>query len=118
MAVVTADPASVALEFLDVVVNQGNFDAIANYIAPGYVDQTIDPSDVLGPQGLRQRLVTIRTELNGFRVTVDATIVEGSSIALRETATATLLNGQSVTVSGIDIFTVENGLITERWGTW
>ena len=105
----------------------GNMDVIDEHIAAGYVGYDPSaPEPISGPAGVRTQ---IQQYIDGFpdgRITVDDQIAEGDKVASRWTARGTQTGevagiaptGKGVTVSGLTISRLENGMVVEEWTTW
>lgn len=106
---------------------KGNWDVIDKYIAPGYIaHDPAEPEPIRGAEGAR---ANIQKYLDGFsnaRITVDDQIAEGDKVATRWTGRGThdgeiagiAPTGKEVTVTGLTISLLENGLVVEEWATW
>ena len=106
---------------------KGNMDVIDELIAPGYIGYDPSaPEPIRGPTGAKTQ---IQQYIDGFpdgRITVDDQIAEGDKVASRWTGRGTQTGemagiaptGKGVTVSGITISRLENGLVVEEWTTW
>jgi predicted ester cyclase len=106
---------------------KGNWEVIDTYVAPGYVGHDpADPEPIRGRDGAR---ANIQKYLDGFsnaRITVDDQIAEGDKVATRWTGRGThdgeiagiAPTGKEVTVTGLTLSLLENGLVVEEWTTW
>jgi predicted ester cyclase len=100
--------------------SQGNFDALDEVVAPGYV---LHPQDVQGVDGLKQMVEGYRSALSGLRVTIDQQLADGDYVATRFTISGThdgdLMGapptGKDVAFTGITISRCEGGRIMEEW---
>jgi predicted ester cyclase len=100
--------------------SRGDFDALADVVAPQYV---LHPEEVQGVDGLREMVEGYRRALSGLRVTIDHQIADGDYVATRFTIRGThdgnLMGtpptGREVAVTGITISRCEDGRIVEEW---
>ncbi len=105
-------------------VNQHNLDALDEIFAADYIDHAAPPDQPPGPEGLKQFFAMMESGFPDFRVTLEDTIAEGDSVAVRFTFHGTHQGefmdipptGKPVTMSGIDIMRIKDGKITELWG--
>ncbi len=105
----------------------GNIDVIDEFIGSGYIGYDPSaPEPISGPDGARTQ---IQQYIDGFpngRITVDDQIAEGDKVASRWTARGTQTGevagiaptGREVTVSGLTISRLEDGMVVEEWTTW
>ena len=100
--------------------SQGNFDALDDIVAPGYV---LHPEEVRGPDGLKEMVQRYRDALSDLRVSIDQQFSEGDYVATRLTISGThdgdLMGtpptGKQVEFTGITISRCEGGRIVEEW---
>ena len=105
----------------------GNVAVIDELASPDYIghDPT-EPEPIRGPAGLKTSLEKYKTGFSDARVTVDDQIAEGDRVATRWTGRGThdgeivgvAPTGKEVTVSGLTISRVENGLVVEEQTEW
>ena len=105
----------------------GNMAVIDEVIGSGYTGYDPSaPEPISGPDGLKTQL---QQYIDGFpdgRITVDDQIAEGNKVASRWTARGTQTGevagiaptGKQVTVSGLTISRLEDGMVVEEWTTW
>ncbi len=105
----------------------GNMGVIDEFIGSGYIgNDPSAPEPIRGPGGVRTQL---QQYIDGFpngRITVDEQIAEGDKVASRWTARGTQTGevagiaptGKEVTVSGLTISRLENGMVVEEWTNW
>jgi len=105
----------------------GNIDVIDEFIGAGYIgNDPSAPEPIRGPGGARTQ---IQQYIDGFpngRITVDDQIAEGDKVASRWTARGTQTGevagiaptGKEVTVSGLTISRLQDGMVIEEWTTW
>jgi steroid delta-isomerase-like uncharacterized protein len=105
----------------------GNVAVIDELASPDYIGH--DPTEtepIRGPAGLKASLEKYKTGFSDARVTVDDQIAEGDRVATRWTGRGThdgeivgvAPTGKEVTVSGLTISRVENGLVVEEQSEW
>jgi predicted ester cyclase len=103
----------------------GKYDLAHEIISPnmqvhGAGGQTIG----MGPEGLIDLIKTWRTAFPDGRMEIDALIVEGDTVAIRNTWYGTQTeefygippSGKAVAVTSVGIDRVQDGLVTEGWG--
>lgn len=105
----------------------GNIDVIDEVVGSGYIGYDPSaPEPIRGPAGAK---IQIQQYIDGFpdgRITVDDQIAEGDKVASRWTARGTQTGevagiaptGKGVTVSGLTISRLDNGMVVEEWTTW
>jgi steroid delta-isomerase-like uncharacterized protein len=109
--------------------NRGEFDALDEIMAPGYVNN--DPQSPAPADGGRE---AVKAELGGFRAafpdlrfTIDEQLADGDAVVTRWTATGTQdgdmpdlpATGRSVTVTGISIDHFgADGKMTDGYTNW
>jgi predicted ester cyclase len=100
--------------------SRGNFDALDDILAPGYV---VHPGETHGADGLQEVVERYRSALSGLRVTMDHQFTEGDYVASRYTISGRhdgeLMGapptGKDVAFTGITISRCEGGRIAEEW---
>ena len=106
---------------------KGNWDVIDEYVAPGYVGHDpAEPEPIRGPAGVRTNIQKYLAGFPGGAITVDDQIAEGDKVATRWTGRGTHTGefagisptGREVTVSGLTLSRLENGMVVEEWTTW
>jgi len=106
---------------------KGGWDVIDEYVASGYVGH--DPAElepIRGPAGVRANVEKYLAGFPGGGITVDDQIAEGDKVATRWTGRGTHMGeiagisptGKEVTVSGLTLSRLENGMVVEEWTTW
>jgi steroid delta-isomerase-like uncharacterized protein len=122
-----SDPAAnkqLVVEFIDALFTRGDLEAVDRYLAPGFVNHDPFPGFASDREGLRQTAQLFRQAFPDWRAGQQAHIAEGGLVAERFTARGThqgeilgvAPTGRQVTLSGINIFRVQDGSIVERWG--
>ena len=106
---------------------KGSWDVIDEYVAPGYVGHDpAEPEPLRGPAGVRANVEKYLAGFPGGGITVDDQIAEGDKVATRWTGRGTHMGeiagisptGKEVTVSGLTLSRLENGMVVEEWTTW
>ena len=106
---------------------KGNWDVIDEYVAPGYIGHDpAEPEPIRGPAGVRANIEKYLTGFPGGGISVDDQIAEGDKVATRWTGRGTHMGeiagisptGKEVTVSGLTLSRLENGMVVEEWTTW
>ena len=106
---------------------KGIWDVIDEYVAPGYVGHDpAEPEPIRGPAGVRANIEKYLAGFPGGAITVDDQIAEGDKVATRWTGRGTHTGeiagisptGKEVTVSGLTLSRLENGMVVEEWTTW
>jgi steroid delta-isomerase-like uncharacterized protein len=77
-----------------------------------------------GVQGMKEVILACRAAFEHLDVTVEDLVADGEMVAARFTARGIhkgtfmglLATGKSITMTGIEIFRIENGRIAELWG--
>lgn len=103
--------------------NQWRFELIPELLSPDIIFRGSLGVDVKGHDGFRDYMVTVRRAFPDFHDSIDETISEGSSIAVRLTYRGTHEGalfgvpgtGKKIVYSGIAIFHFENDLISDGW---
>ena len=117
----------VARDIFEVGLNEGDIDAIVSLTADTFVDHDIhvDTGGLTGPEDMRQALLAIREGFPDIEVTVEQTLAEGEWVATRNTWRGThdgVFNGipptgNRIEVTGIVLWRIVDGKITERRAT-
>jgi steroid delta-isomerase-like uncharacterized protein len=104
-----------------------NIDVIDELVSPDYVGyDPAEPEPIRGPAGVRANTQKYLTAFPDGKITVDDQIAEGDTVATRWTGRGThngeiagiSPTGKQVTVSGLSISRIENGLVVEDWTNW
>jgi steroid delta-isomerase-like uncharacterized protein len=101
------------------VYNTHNMDSFDEFIAPNYVDHT----NKVDKEGLRQLFTMGFTGFPDWHETIDDIIAEGNKVWIRITYTGTHTGefmgqaptGKKTTMTGVDIYRIENGKLVEYW---
>ncbi|MFB3765623.1 MAG: ester cyclase [Methanotrichaceae archaeon] len=103
--------------------SKGNMKAANELLSPNFSLHTPLPS-APGIQGINDIVITCRVAFEHLNVTVEDMVAEGDKVAARFTARGIhkggFMNlpptGKPITMTGIEIFRIENGKIAELWG--
>lgn len=120
------DNKAVARRFWEEVWNKGNLNAITDIVADDVVVHVRDEEDLHGFDGVRDWVNTYRSAIPDLRFTIEEPIAEGDKVATSWTGTGTHkgnlmgipATGKAATVSGINIFRIVGGKITEVKSSW
>jgi steroid delta-isomerase-like uncharacterized protein len=105
----------------------GDVDNLSDVVASDAVDHDpYNPHASEGIEGLKKQIAMYRDAFPDLRMTVEDQIAEGDKVVTRWTAVGTHqgevmgvpASGKTVTVTGIGIDRLENGVIVEVWGSW
>jgi steroid delta-isomerase-like uncharacterized protein len=108
--------------------NEGNPNAIDHLMTADAVMHGLGEAgrDTPGSAPFKEFAARFRGAFPDVRITVDATVEEGDMIAARWTATMTHLGddlgipatGKRVTVTGMSMARLRDGLMVEGWNNW
>lgn len=111
-------------EFVERVYNEGQLDLIEKYIAPDFVDRSPGaPPDARGPAFVREQAAGTFALFPDLKFKNEDFIAEGDRVVVRWSSTSAFTgamgdvkgDGRPVSVSGISIMRIENGMIAESW---
>ena len=104
--------------------NEGNLSLFDEILSPEIVRYEVDISeDIIGVEANKENVTFFRTSLPDFNVTIDELIIKGDNIVERWTVTGTNTGpfgelpptGEKIKVSGVGIWHVVDGKISEQW---
>jgi steroid delta-isomerase-like uncharacterized protein len=109
--------------FYKAVWNEGNYDLIDTLIASDYVGHELPDEVVVGPEGVKRNIATLRRAFPDLRFTIEDQVAEGDRVVTRWTARGTHespfegipATGNQVIVMGIDISRIADGRYVEGW---
>jgi steroid delta-isomerase-like uncharacterized protein len=113
-------------EFIQALFTKGDLSAVDRYLADDFVAHDPPMPDLSGDAaGFREASRRIRAALPDWHSDVHALIAEGDYVAEHFTASGTHrgeimgvpATGRTVTLPGINIFRLRDGMIVERWGS-
>jgi predicted ester cyclase len=107
--------------YLEEVVNTGDVDRIAEFIAPDYIDRN---DQGRGVEGAKRHVLGVRQTYPDLHVTVGQQVAKGEWVVTRVTGCGTHLGawlgmgptGKTVEIIGVNIDRVMNGRIVEHGG--
>lgn len=112
------------LKELDLIVNQGRMDLVAEMFAPDYTNHSAPPGAAQGPDAIRQYLGLMKAAFPDRKVTNDMLLCAGDNVIVRSTVTGTSTGpyfgkpptGKSFRVTGTDVYLIKDGKFRSRWG--
>ncbi len=119
----TEDNKAIVRRFFQEGPSKGNLAAAGELLSPNFSLHTPLPSSP-GIQGMKEIITACRAAFGHLDVTVEDMVAEGDKVAARFTACGThkgsFMNlpptGKPITMTGIEIFRIEDGKIAELWG--
>lgn len=104
-------------------INQKNLSSVDEIVSPDYVDHALPPDAPRGPESTKKFLAPLLAAFPDVHVTIQDMIAEGDKVVVRNTWHAThkgmwngvAATGRQVTFSGIVIWRIANGKLTDRW---
>jgi steroid delta-isomerase-like uncharacterized protein len=112
----------VARRFYDEVLNEGKIDALDDMVAADYEEHDMLPGQRTGRDGVKDRVNILR---GAFRpvFTIEDVIAEDDRVMVRWTNAGSHVGefmgipptNKDVAISGIDVYRVQNGKLTEHW---
>lgn len=118
-----ADPKNLAVQLIETVWNEGNVEAIDELIAEDYVEHTSTGAERHGPGELKNYVEEVRSGLSNFTKSIEDVLVDGNKVVIRYGVRALhdsefkgfAPTGNEVDVTGIIIYRIDGGEITEAW---
>ncbi|HSD58183.1 MAG TPA: ester cyclase [Methanotrichaceae archaeon] len=119
----TEENKEIVRRFFELGPSQGNMSAAKELLAPNFVLHVPLPA-APGIQGIGDVVTACRAAFEHLNVTVDDMVAEGDRVAARFTARGIHRGafmglpptGKPITMTGIEIFRIQDGKITEIWG--
>lgn len=119
----TEENKAIVRQFFEVGPSKGNLIEANKLLSSDFVMHTPLPA-ASGIQGMDDVITTCRAAFEHLNVTVEDMMAEGNKVAARFTARgihkgvfiALQPTGKPITMTGIEIFRIENGKIAELWG--
>lgn len=119
----TEDNKEIVRKFFEEGPSKGNLSAANELLSPDFVMHIPLPA-CPGIEGINEVITTCRAAFEHLNVTVEDMIAENDKVVARFTArgihTGSFMalppTGKSITMTGIEIFRIKNGRITELWG--
>lgn len=114
----------IARQYIDGLWNRGDLATADTILAADFVENIPFPGQEPGPEGYKQLVTQFRTVFPDLHFTIEELIAEGDRVMVRWSGRGTHraelagipATGKAITMTGIDIFQITNGQITERWG--
>ncbi len=103
--------------------NLGELEVLEEVVSRDFVGHRSDRPDDLGPEALRQSVITLCEAFPDGKFTIEDMVGEGDRVAVRYTARAThkghfrelAPTGNEIIVAGLALYRVAEGQIAERW---
>lgn len=125
----TTDPETLARQWFDDLFNKGDLSVADDILADDVTydgPQSLGPSDVSGPDDIKEFVGVYQTAFPDLLYTVERVTASNGEVRVRWSAMGTHENdlfgleptGEGFTVEGIDVFHVEEGEITEIYAQW
>jgi steroid delta-isomerase-like uncharacterized protein len=119
----TEENKAIVRHFFEAGPSSGNLEAANALLSPNFALHTPLPS-APGIKGINDVVTTCRAAFEHLNVTVEDMVAEGNKVTARFTARGvhkgSFMNlpptGRSITMTGIEIFRIEDGKIAELWG--
>ena len=105
------------------VFEEGDLSIVDEVLASNFVEHNPFPDQLAGLEGMKQMLGIMRAAFPDSGISVQDMMAEGDKVAVRAEMTGTHrgefmgipATGNKVEVTGISIYTVADGMITEHW---
>ena len=120
------EQANIALvrKFFEVGPSKGDLAASDALLHPAFSLHTPLPTPGPGIAAMNNVITTCRAAFHGLHVTIDDMMADGEMVTARFTARGThnggfmglSPTGKAITLTGIEIFRIEDGKIAELWG--
>jgi steroid delta-isomerase-like uncharacterized protein len=110
--------------FIDALFSRGELDAVDTYLATDFINHDPPLNVTADREGMRSAAAMFRTAFPDWHSELHELIAEGDLVVERFTASGTHQGealgvpgtGRTVSLRGINIFRLRDGLIVERWG--
>ncbi|MFN7117681.1 MAG: ester cyclase [Saprospiraceae bacterium] len=114
----------VVKHYIETIVNTGNIDKIADFIAPDYEEVYNNQRYQLGIDGAKEHIIGVRKTYPDLHLSIEQQIAEGEWVAtcytMRGTHAGEWMNiqptGKRIEVTGVNIDRVKDGKIVEHGG--
>ena len=115
---------STVTSFIDALFTKGDLGAVDDYLADDFTDHDPPMGQFLGREGMRQAAAAFRAAFPDWHSDLDFLVEEDDLVVETFTASGTQqgeifgvpASGRTVSLRGINIWRVRDGLIVERWG--
>ena len=115
---------AIVRKFFEVGPSKGDLGAADALLHPGFSLHTPLPTPGPGIEAMNTVITTCRAAFHGLHVTVDDILADEDTVTARFTARGVHKGefmglpptGKAITMTGIEIFRVQDGKITELWG--
>jgi steroid delta-isomerase-like uncharacterized protein len=115
---------TVVTDFIDGLFTKGDLGAVDTYLAEDFINNDPPFGVTTDREGMRAAAAMMRAAFPDWHSDQHALIAEGDLVVERFTASGTHRgevlgvppSGNTVSLPGINIFRVRDGLIVERWG--
>lgn len=110
--------------YFDEGTNRGNLDVVDELFAPDYVHHDpANPDVVVGNEGVKRHIATLRGAFPDIAFTVQEMIAEGDDVVVRWKADLTHTGdyfgipptGKRATITGVNYWRIKNGKAVEGW---
>ena len=129
---ITMNSENIVRNFIEIVLNKADFDAIDQYIDPHFQTHSLHhnptPMGSMGthPPSFKEALIHSQKILANFNRAIDDLIVEGDKVVVRYTTTVTQVGefmgfaptNKEVSFTGVSIYRIVGGKIVEEWYVW
>ncbi len=120
----TEDNKRLVRRYIEEVVNTGDVERLAEFIAPDYAEVYRNVRYAIGIEGAKKHILGVRATYPDLRVTIDRQIAEGDWVASQVTARGTHQGawlgiqptGKAVEFTGVNLDRVVGGRIVEHGG--
>jgi steroid delta-isomerase-like uncharacterized protein len=105
------------------VFNSPDLAGAEEFLNPDFLDHHLPPGSPTGLAGLKQMMADFKKSFPDYNVTIEDMIAEGDKVVTRGTYRATHkgmfrgvpATGKQITTTGINIWRIVDGKITEHW---
>lgn len=117
----STENAAIIQRFIDEVINEGHYDVCDEIVAEDFIELDPLPGQSQGRDGLKQVIMMLRSAFPDIHWVTDESIASGDKVVTRFTWTGTHrgdflgipATGRPVTVKGVVIDRLVNGLMTD-----
>lgn len=117
-------------EYIEVVTNQGKVDKTYNYLSPNFqthsLHQNPQPIGATAPKDMKEAALQTQQAFSNSHKTIEDIFAAGDQVVVRYTFTGVNSGSfmgvapttKEVTYSGIDIYRITDGKISQMWYVW